>query len=210
MELKILCDCGQNYAFDVEPVAGQMPCFINCPSCGKDGTATANSVLAQTPEIPTIEPKLSGGPLRVAFSQPTTQPTIVIQPSAPPPRPIAPDVKFSPAQRAWEKADMTVVHSLGLGILGAIIGATIGVALMFAFAMLVGIIFPFMGLVIGGLSGFGARLLYKGTDVPLGVAAGVVTLIATGGTFLLLFGIFAIINLVALMVSVAIAYKIAG
>jgi len=42
MELKIVCECGQKYAFDVEPVGGRMPVAVNCPACQADGTATAN------------------------------------------------------------------------------------------------------------------------------------------------------------------------
>jgi hypothetical protein len=40
--IKIICGCGQKYAFDVHPVDGQMPVSVNCPACGRDGTAAAN------------------------------------------------------------------------------------------------------------------------------------------------------------------------
>ena len=57
--VKIQCTCGQNYAFDVEPVEGRMPTRINCPACGADGTDTANAFIAgvlvtraQTPAPP--------------------------------------------------------------------------------------------------------------------------------------------------------------
>ena len=46
--VKIECDCGQRYAFDVEPVYGPMPAPVACPACGADGTAKANTILAQT------------------------------------------------------------------------------------------------------------------------------------------------------------------
>jgi hypothetical protein len=45
--IKIQCGCGQRYAFQVEPVGGQMPAAVSCPKCGTDGTSAANSVLAQ-------------------------------------------------------------------------------------------------------------------------------------------------------------------
>ena len=105
---------------------------------------------------------------------------------------------------------MTEVHSIALGILGAIIGALLGVGIMIGFLKVVGIAFPMMGLAIGALTGFGARLLYKGTDMTLGAVAAAIALVATGGAFLMLFGIFAIMNLISLIVSVMIAYKIAG
>ena len=40
--IKIICHCGQKYAFDVQPVDGRMPVSVNCPACGRDGTAAAN------------------------------------------------------------------------------------------------------------------------------------------------------------------------
>src|ERR1044071_8207891 len=45
--IKIQCGCGQRYAFEVEPVAGQMPAAVSCPKCGTDGTTAANAVLSQ-------------------------------------------------------------------------------------------------------------------------------------------------------------------
>ena len=48
MEIKVQCDCGTKYAFDVEPVEGRMPAPVYCPSCGKDGTAASNLILEQT------------------------------------------------------------------------------------------------------------------------------------------------------------------
>ena len=47
--VKVECDCGQRYAFDVEPVHGRMPAPVACPTCGADGTAKANAILAQMP-----------------------------------------------------------------------------------------------------------------------------------------------------------------
>ena len=41
--IKIICQCGQKYAFDVQPVDGQMPVSVNCPACGRDGTVAAAS-----------------------------------------------------------------------------------------------------------------------------------------------------------------------
>ena len=40
--IKIICHCGQKYAFDVQPVEGRMPVPVNCPACGRDGTIAAN------------------------------------------------------------------------------------------------------------------------------------------------------------------------
>jgi hypothetical protein len=47
MELKLVCQCGQKYVFDVEPVGGRMPFAVYCPVCNADGTAVANALLAE-------------------------------------------------------------------------------------------------------------------------------------------------------------------
>ena len=44
--VKIICSCGQKYAFDVYPLNGRMPSPIKCPVCGVDGTSVANEIIA--------------------------------------------------------------------------------------------------------------------------------------------------------------------
>jgi hypothetical protein len=44
--VKIVCSCGQKYAFDVYPLNGCMPAPVKCPVCGVDGTAVANEIIA--------------------------------------------------------------------------------------------------------------------------------------------------------------------
>src|SRR5437762_8686963 len=51
MEIKIVCDCGTKFKFDVEPVHGRMPAPVGCPSCGADTTAQANAIIATTSAI---------------------------------------------------------------------------------------------------------------------------------------------------------------
>jgi hypothetical protein len=206
MELKVLCDCGQKYAFDVEPIANQMPFIVNCPSCGKDGTSTANSILAETSTASVVSVK-AAGPIRLSVSVPVAQTTLPVQPPHAPPPVRVPELK---APRQWEKADMTQTHSLALGFVGALVGAILGVCIMVGWRMVIGFVMPAVGLLIGVLAGFGARLLYKGTDVSLGAIAAVITLFATGATFLVLFGLGAIMCIMVLVITVAVAYKIAG
>ena len=43
--VKIICRCGQKYAFDVHHVNGRMPVPIFCPACGLEGTVEANQVI---------------------------------------------------------------------------------------------------------------------------------------------------------------------
>jgi hypothetical protein len=43
--IKIFCDCGQKYAFEVWPRNGRMPATVACPVCQRDGTAEADRIL---------------------------------------------------------------------------------------------------------------------------------------------------------------------
>ncbi len=54
--VKIRCECGQPYAFEVEPVRGKMPSPVKCPSCGADGTAKANEIIARSFGLSTLPP----------------------------------------------------------------------------------------------------------------------------------------------------------
>lgn len=45
--VKVICACGQKYAFEVQPVGGKMPVPVFCPSCGKEGTLQAEQSIAR-------------------------------------------------------------------------------------------------------------------------------------------------------------------
>jgi hypothetical protein len=55
-EIKVQCDCGQKYKFEVEPLNGQMPYAITCPICGLDGTKKANAILKDPPPAVPVTP----------------------------------------------------------------------------------------------------------------------------------------------------------
>jgi len=217
MELKVLCDCGQKYAFDVEPVGGRMPVRVNCPGCGVDGTDTANGLLAQ--HFPAQPPPL---PVPVAMAvSPSVAPATgglrishaaSAAPSASPVPPRLPQAPRAPALAPSAVKSVQPVNefNMGLGILGAIIGAVVGGGLMFGISVLIGFKFPLMGTCIGALTGLGARILYKGTDSSLGAVAAVVALVATAGTMFLLFGFVSVGFIFSMIASVYFAYRIAS
>jgi uncharacterized protein YxjI len=69
MEVKIQCDCGSKFKFDVEPVNGMMPGPVHCPTCNTDATVAANVVISQNrPAAPA--PPAGGTRLRVAGAAP--------------------------------------------------------------------------------------------------------------------------------------------
>jgi len=223
MELKVACGCGQKYKFDVEPVGGRMPVRVACPSCGVDGTDTANNLLSQNfpnqtsaipiatvapaakaiPAAPVMAAAPVGGGLRIN----ATPPAINAPASVAAPKPIAP---IAPAFASKMKAPPKDDFSLGLGILGAILGAALGAGLMYGFFLIADFRFPLMGTCIGALSGLGARILARGTDSSLGIAAGAVALFSTAGTLYLMYGNAGGLFIISMAVSVYFAYRVAA
>jgi hypothetical protein len=216
MELKVVCHCGQKYKFDVEPVNRQMPFTVNCPVCGLDGTPLANNLLMQMPMPATIAVPPPIPPAIAAPPPPTgVAPSLSI--SAPPVRsaPAAPAAAYAPAP-AMPKymRDNPAIqnNSFMLGVVGAILGAVVAVALMVGFTMFTGMRFPLIGTVMGAIIGFGARLMYRGTDSTLGFMSAGVAFVTIVGTFLLMFNIISILmsGVISLMVGVTMAWKVAS
>ncbi len=219
MELKVVCDCGQKYKFDVEPVNGRMPVKVNCPVCGADGTAAANGILSQAfssppPPIPVASPVPAapappppGAGLRI--NRPAPAPAAAVTPLPIPFAP-APITAVRPIAPVAKKPKEQGEYSLVMGIVGAVLGAGLGAGLMYGFFLWADFRFPLMGTCIGALSGLGARLLAKGTDMTLGVIAGGVALASTAGTLYLMFGDIAGMFILSMIVSVGFAYRIAG
>jgi hypothetical protein len=106
--------------------------------------------------------------------------------------------------------EVVAESNLGIGILGAFTGACVGVGLVFGFYLLAGFRFPLLGVGIGVLTGFGAKIFFKGTDNTLGVISGVVSLITVVGTLFLMYGEFPILSIISVVVSVSMAYRIAS
>jgi hypothetical protein len=59
--IKIICGCGQKYAFNVHPLNGRMPAPVQCPVCGMDGTAVANEAIARALNQPAKGEDKKGG-----------------------------------------------------------------------------------------------------------------------------------------------------
>jgi hypothetical protein len=103
MEIKITCNCGQKYIFNVEPDNGQMPVPVHCPTCGAEGTQIANEILAQIVPVqpgesaaapPATPPVSTGfGGIRINLPPRKTAPPNAPPPltnTVPPPPPITP------------------------------------------------------------------------------------------------------------------------
>jgi endogenous inhibitor of DNA gyrase (YacG/DUF329 family) len=122
------------------------------------------------------------------------------------PKRIVPPVLETPE----ESPKVAGEFNLGLGILGALVGAGIGAGVMYGFYELAGFRFPLLGVGIGALTGYGAKRLFKGTDNTLGIISGTVAMLAVVGTLYLMYGTFPIISIISVVVSVSLAYRIAS
>jgi hypothetical protein len=71
--VKIVCSCGQKYAFDVYPRNGRMPSPIQCPVCGVDSTTIADEIIALALKAPSL-PSTAISPLPVATLSPVPLP----------------------------------------------------------------------------------------------------------------------------------------
>lgn len=174
MELKVVCNCGQKFKFDVEPVNGQMPFTVNCPVCNTDATNLANSVLAQklaadqpmpapeTAASPALIAPVSGG-LRIAKPPPQAEPPAGINSSsaatpenAPPPigavRPFAVAAAANPPKKT----------SFGMGLLGGFIGALVGSIIYLLIFKFTGLHLKLLAIGVGALAGWFAEFLGKG------------------------------------------------
>jgi hypothetical protein len=100
--------------------------------------------------------------------------------------------------------------SMGLGILGAILGAALGAGVTYVFFMWVGFRFPWTGVGIGALAGYGARLLGRGTDTTLGAIAAAIAGIAIVGVFYLMYGGFFMFGIISIIICIGVAYKLAS
>ncbi len=228
MEVRVNCQCDQTYAFDVEPVNGAMPVPVNCPACGADGTGLANESIRQqladapppTARTVAIVPPPPPAPPASLVPQVPAASSVGLRinrqaPAAPaPPPPPVPQAPTAPQRfnaRPAQRQPKTETNSMVLGVVGALAGAAVGSGILFALSIALGIRFPLFGTITGALSGFGARILYRGTDSSLGAIAAVISVIATTGSLYLLLGpegmMFSIISII---VSASMAWRIAS
>lgn len=162
VELKIQCDCGQKYKFEVEPVDGRMPFTVQCPSCNLDGTPIANDQLTQILSGVSAPAGVPVAAVGVA-APPPAPPTVRVRLNAPPhaAAPAATGVAAAPVSGPGAAAAQagSKKPSFGLGILGAAVGTLVGALLYFLVFHYFGLRFKLLAVGVGFLSGLGAELL---------------------------------------------------
>jgi hypothetical protein len=136
---------------------------------------------------------------------PPLAPGSAVPPPLPSSRPVAP---VKPLMS--KPLDAPKDFKMGLGILGAILGAVVGGGLMFGFFYMTGFRFPLTGTAIGVLSGVGARVLARGTDSTLGAIAAAISLATIVGLFFLMYGEFYVLGIFSVFACTYFAYRIAS
>lgn len=176
MEIKVPCNCGSKYKFDVEPVNGQMPHVVNCPSCGADGTDYANSV---------IEGALQSGAPSESGAQPRIRLNVRTPSAQPEAAPVAQTYSAPAPETLSLRQDAPKEKSIYLGVLGAAIAGFIGMMAWFYLIKWTGYEIGYAAWGVGFLTGVGARVVgCKGTTA-LGIFAGTCALLAIiGGQYL--------------------------
>lgn len=99
---------------------------------------------------------------------------------------------------------------MGLGVFGAFLGAIVSGGIAYALFKWTGFRFPWSGIGIGALTGYGARLLGRGTDRKLGIVAAAVTLVTIVGVFYSMDGDLFLFEIISIIVSVGVAYRLAS
>ena len=107
MKVKVQCNCGAKFEFEVEPVEGRMPMAIQCPTCGADATDLANSVITSQLTTPGT-PATGGGGLHIRQSSaPSHAGTTAYKPA-----PQSPAASDTPAKTTPRAAKLSAVEEL--------------------------------------------------------------------------------------------------
>lgn len=176
MNIKVQCPCGQGFECEVEPVNGQMPCAINCPTCGADATALANQAIHDslfTPP-PTAAPPASGlrinrAPALIAAAAPVEQPKRFGYT-----RTLDPDKEPAPSD-----------ERLLLGAVGGLAAGFVAMLIWYSITLATDHEFGIVAWGVGVLSGVGVRVLGRSGTPMLGYIAAICAGVAIlGGEFL--------------------------
>ena len=184
IELKVQCDCGQKYKFDVEPVNGRMGYQVTCPVCGRDGTEKGNAILQEkfpgssAAPPPPPPPRMQPPGLRINSSAhaPTT-------PAADAPPPIAaPRAMPGYSQRVTTSTVEPVSsQQFALGVAGAVAGGVAGMIIWFLIFKYTGLRLGILALGVGALTGYGAKLLGRCHSSSMGLVTATCALLCIFG-----------------------------
>lgn len=198
--IKILCPCGAKYAFEAEPVDGQLPAPVACPKCGADGTSAANesirlqlagagpSAAAPEPAVPSLVPKPpSGVRLRVAGAhaaapEPAAEApaeTVRVEPV------VSEDLRPAAARKKKKRELAYGEANMQWASMGAIGAGLVAMTLWWASIHYLEFRWGILAWIVGGIVGVGGRLAGGGSSQKLGLLCGACALAAiVGGQFI--------------------------
>ena len=84
MEVKIQCDCGAKFKFEVEPWRGHLPVPIHCPQCGSDATNAAEAQLGAARETSRSTLRIVKPSQAISTNAPAEPAAYVVTPDSPP------------------------------------------------------------------------------------------------------------------------------
>jgi hypothetical protein len=189
MEIKIQCNCGTRYKFDVEPVDGRAPTELACPACGASWTDYTNAMIAQAlaASVPApsaaaaapaglVPPAPSPARISLRVAAPAAQPapaaseaSAAVGPEVPAP---APSGRPMPRMVGLNPVLEESKGNFGLGLLGAAIGSLVGSLIYFAlFSYDAFYALKLMAIGVGLLAGLSGKLLAKEGCNELGIIA---------------------------------------
>ena len=184
MHIRVECNCGQAYAFDVDPVNNLMPCGVACPDCGADGTELANQFIASAataPPAPVPSPPPPAPELRINRPPPAfPAPPDVGGPT--PPVPPAPGFT-----RTYEPptAPLRGTHVIHRGILGGVVGGGVSMACWYFLTMATEHEFGIAAWFLGVITGVSVKIFTRdGSPVLAYIAAVCAGVAILGGEFL--------------------------
>lgn len=187
LDITINCSCGTSYAFEVEPENGQMPCAVQCPNCGLDGTVAANEILRQQVPAAAASPKPAGLRIRAEVAAPA----VAAKPAALAPRNVPAYAGAGAPQAAKKPRRGYGEPNMLLGSVGALIGGIVGMVLWYGMVRYIHIQHGLIAVVVGVIVGVGCRVLGGGYSVKLGLIASLCALLAiVGGKYLAVQAIF--------------------
>lgn len=187
VEIKIQCDCGTKYKFEVEPLQGRMPQRVFCPGCGFEGTGAANEqLLEKLPATPTVAAKTTPIPQLPVPPKPVenlTASAMEVLPAAPLPRRSFPGAV--PTARRVEGLPRMSRSRFLAGLTGAFLTGAVGALAWFFLIKVTGYQIGFAAWGVGLLVGMGTRGLGREGSQGLAAAAAVCALAAVAGGQLL-------------------------
>src|SRR5439155_2646216 len=180
MEVKIQCACGTRYKFEVEPIDGQMPGPVSCPTCGADGTGAGNAIIHQSlssQSAAALHPTPAKPRIRLSAPAPSEPAPTVPPPTFHAATPAPALAPLSAARPARAQPYPPGEASLLLGIVGAVVAGLVGVLAWYLICKGTGLKLRILAIGVGWLTGYGARLFYKPGGHRAGISAGIVALL---------------------------------